>query len=171
MQLHLRRLGHARGPVILQVVNTLLFALAADALVEIDRLADALLDGKAARAQRLELPDVGAARLTVAGERPYLLNLVLLYPQHSGADRRGEKLVQSGSKVIAMQVWDFEVDQAEGVCTVADDFDTAGVRHVGNLLDRHCLANPVDHVGYVNELRAVGDGLLVGPYDRGVVLN
>jgi hypothetical protein len=87
--------------------------------VKIDRLADALLDGKAARAQRLKLADVGAPRLAVTGQRPDLLDLVALDPQHARADGRGEKLVQAGAEVVAMQVRDFEIQQAKGVRAVA----------------------------------------------------
>ena len=53
---------HARGPVVLQIADALLLALAADAFVEIDGFADALLEREAARANVFELADVGAVR-------------------------------------------------------------------------------------------------------------
>ncbi len=45
--------------------------------------------------------------------------------------------MQAGSEVVAVEVGDFEVDEAEGVCAVDDDLAAVGVRHVGDLLDGH----------------------------------
>ncbi len=83
MQLHSGNVLHPRRPVVLQIEDALLLASGADGLVKVDRLADALLDGKAACAQRLELADVLAVRIAVAGKRPDLLDLVLLDPHHA----------------------------------------------------------------------------------------
>ncbi len=74
--------------------------------------------------------------------------------------------MQAGAEVIAVQVGDLEVEQAEGVCAIDDHLGAVCVRHVGDLLDRHQLANPVDHVGDVDQLRARSHGLLVGLHDR-----
>jgi len=79
--------------------------------------------------------------------------------------------VQAGAEVVAVQVGDFEVEQAEGVGAVADDFDAVGMGHVGDLLDGHGLADPVDHVRYVDESGAGRDGLFVGTDDHGVVFD
>src|ERR1035438_1781820 len=68
---------------------------------------------EAARAQGFKLADVGRMRHGIAGERPDLFNLVGFDPHHSRADGRGQKLVQAGSEVIAVQVGDLEVEQAE----------------------------------------------------------
>src|SRR5580658_1455243 len=101
MQLDLRNLLRARGPVVLEIANALFLALAPDTLVEVDRLADALFQREAARAEGFELADVGALRRAVAGERPYLLDLVALDIHHAGADGRREELMQACPEVIA----------------------------------------------------------------------
>ena len=60
--------------------------------------------------------------------------------------------MQAGAEVVAMQVGNFEVHQAEGVRAVGDDFDAVRVGHVGDLRDGHGLADPVDHVGDMDKL-------------------
>ena len=83
MQLHACGLAHTCRPVVLQVEDALLLALRADGLVKVDRFANALLDGKTARPKRLELANVAAVRVAVAGERPELFDLVPLDPHHA----------------------------------------------------------------------------------------
>ncbi len=102
-------------------------------------------------------------RRAVAGERPELLDLVGLDPHHAGADGRGEKLVQAGAEVIAMQVGDLEVEQAERMRAVGDDLDVMGVSHVGDFGHGHGLAHPVDHVRDMDQPRARSYGLLRRP--------
>jgi len=119
-----------RGPVIFEVADTIFFALGADAVVEVDGFADALLDREAARAEGFKFADVRAARFGVAGEWPDFFNFVSLDPQHSAADRRGEKFMQARPEVIAVKVRDFEVHEAEGVGAVADDLNIVRVGHV-----------------------------------------
>ena len=104
MQFYLLCFLHARSPVILQIANAFFLALGADALVEVDGLADALFQRKTARAEGFEFTNVGAVRGGVAGQRPELFDLVLLDPHHAGADGRGEKLVQAGAEVVAVQI-------------------------------------------------------------------
>ena len=99
-----------------------------------------------------EFADVGAVRAGVAGERPDLFNVVAPDPHHAGADGRGEKFVQAGSEVVAVQVGDLEVDRPKEWAPSASDFDVVGVGHVGDFGHGHDLADPVDHVGDVDEL-------------------
>src|SRR6187402_3838444 len=106
MQLHSRHFADARRPVIFQVEDSLLFAPRANRFVEVDRFADALLDGKAACSERFKFANVWTVRIAVTGQRPELFDLIALDPHHAGADGRGEKLVQTGSEVIAVEVGD-----------------------------------------------------------------
>src|SRR5438105_3863897 len=99
MKLYAGNVLHPRCPVVLEVEDSLLLAPRADGLVEVDRLADALFDGEAARAQYLELADVGSVRVACADQRPQLRDLLLLYPQHARTDGRRKKLVQAGAEV------------------------------------------------------------------------
>ena len=55
VELDLRDWLHARGPVVFQVADALFLAAGADAFVEVDGFADALLDGEAARAEVLRI--------------------------------------------------------------------------------------------------------------------
>src|SRR5579871_434369 len=102
MQLHPGNVFHPRRPVVLQIKNALLLTLRSNRLMEIDRLSNALLDGEAARSQRLKLTNIAAARISITGQRPDLLDLVLLHPHHARANRRRQKLMQARPKVIAM---------------------------------------------------------------------
>ncbi len=108
----------------------MLLARRADAHVKVDGLADALLDGKAACAEVFELSDVRRVRIVGANERPDFPNLIFAHPHHAGSDGRGEELVQTGTKVVAVQVGNFEVDKSEGVGAVCNNLDVMRVRHV-----------------------------------------
>ena len=79
--------------------------------------------------------------------------------------------MQTRAEVIAVQVWNLEVQQPEGVSAIDDHLTAVRMRHVGDLLHRHQLADPVDHVRDVHQLRARSDGLLIGLHDRVDVLD
>src|ERR1700727_2737815 len=108
MQLDLLRLARLAGPIILEIANALFLAFRPNAHVKVDRLANSLLQRKAACAPALKLANVRAMRAVVASERIDLLDLVLANPQHSRANRRGKKFVQAGAKVIAAKIRNLE---------------------------------------------------------------
>ena len=97
MQLDFGNRLHARGPVVLQVADAVFLAFGADTVVEVYGFSDPLLNGEAARAERLKLANVVAAGLAVAGERPYLLKifsrLIHNIPLPMGAERNLCRLV------------------------------------------------------------------------------
>ena len=97
MQLDLGISLDARGPVVLQIADALLLALGADALVEVDGFADALLEREAARAEGFELADIGAVRsrpLQVSGQIFSILScLIHIMPVPMGAERNLCRLV------------------------------------------------------------------------------
>jgi len=80
MQLDPGCITHPGCPVVFQIMDAVLLSPASDALMKIDGFSNSLFDGKAAGSEGFKLADVAAAGLAVAGERPYLLDLVLLDP-------------------------------------------------------------------------------------------
>ena len=97
MQLHLRDRLHPRRPVVLQIADALLLALAADALVEVDGFSNALFERKTARSQRLR---TCGCRLQwglpaqVSGQSFSILSaLTHIIPVPIGADRNLCRLV------------------------------------------------------------------------------
>src|ERR1700733_4359063 len=89
MQLHSRGLAHARRPVVLQIEDALLLSFRTDGFMKVDRFSNALFDRKAARSKRFKLANIAAVRISVAGKRPDLFDLVRLDPHHPRAYRRG----------------------------------------------------------------------------------
>ncbi len=171
MQLHLRHRLHPRGPVILEISNALLLALAPDAFMKVDRLADALFEGETPCPKGLELSNVGRVRRRVTSERPQLLDLVLPHPHHSGANRRRQKFVQARPKIIAVQIGHLEVEQPERMGPVGHHFNAVRVRHIGDLRHRHRLPHPVHHMRHMDDPCTRRDGLFIRPDNRRIVLN
>ncbi len=61
------------GPVPLQVVQAGKFAVAANAIMKVDRRTNRHFGGKGARAQALKLPNVGTVGLIARQQGPYVL--------------------------------------------------------------------------------------------------
>ena len=112
------------------------------------------------RADLLELADVLVHLRRRGHHRPDSRDLRAPHIEESGADRRGQPLVQGRPVVVAVEIVALEREMAIGVRPIHDHFDAARAAQLRDPLHRKDLARQVRDVADVDDLRPRRDRLL-----------
>ena len=104
---------HLVGPAQRQVAQARRLALAADRLMERERLGDRGAQRLGMRADRLELADVVRLPIGHRLQRPGLRDVLAADVQQAVAERRQQPLVQADAVVVALEVAQLEREMRE----------------------------------------------------------
>ena len=111
-------------PVARQIPQPRFFAFAADAVVKQQRLANREPRRRGVCADLFKLANVVALFRLRRHQRPKLLDLVALHIKQARSFRRVEPLVQTRPKVVAAEIFLFEVKLRKRMRAVDDRFDS-----------------------------------------------
>src|SRR4051812_16025421 len=105
----------------------------------------------------LVLPDVIILSLRSSHERPELRLFFFSHIKKSGSDRREQPLVKTRPVVIGSELVTREREMRERMRAVDENFDSARLREVDELPDRHYLPSEIRNVRNLDDLRVRRD--------------
>src|SRR5689334_5049227 len=167
---NLRNVLQTIHPVTRQVTQPRLFALAADAVMEEQRLSDREPRRRRVRSDLFKLANVTSLLRLSRHQRPELLDLVALDVKQSGSFRRVEPLVQARPEVIATEILLLKIKLRVRMRSVDDRLDALRAGQVADLFHGCNLAGDVHLVRNEDQFRSTRDSFLERRGDLAEVL-